>query len=182
MGCVVVIPERVLDWRRIQDGVSLQVQRRKFQSLVGVRSELRDNACISRFMSIPNIGGKFSHGLPTLALMKHAITFSGGVSLQVRRQRFASFDNYLVLMDCPSKRLNSSLKLNTATRKTIVRLNRWLITINLPSSTWIPIRQSAIPLMLIRFLRLKNFQLRLSPNNSNLTFFQKSQNGSSLRT
>jgi hypothetical protein len=134
MGCVVAIPERGLNWRRKQDGVSLQVQRRKFQSLIGVKTELQGHAFINRFMSISKIGSKFSHGLPLLNLRNHAITISGGVSLHVQQQRFADFDNY-PMVNCPLTRSNSSLQLNTATHKPhIVRLkmaNHQLILFNL---------------------------------------------------
>lgn len=74
MGRVVSIPARDFEWWQMEEGVSLQVQRRKFQSLQGILISIEGLNIYHPLHKDIKKGERISHGLPTLNLNCHAIT------------------------------------------------------------------------------------------------------------
>lgn len=170
MGCVVGIPKRESGVRQWEEGASLLERRRKFQSLIGLGIWQGTKALISRSVSVSEIGTAIltrssDPDLVGLCYGCRGWCQSSSTATEIRSGRHVT----LAATSIRHIRHFSHLGSSTANRKTIMRFDRWLLTINLPSSTWMLMYPSAIPQILSRLLQLKSFRGRLSTNNLSLT-------------
>jgi hypothetical protein len=182
MGCLIGIPKRGYGVRLLEEGASLLERRRKFQSLIGLGIRRGTKARFNRSVSVPETKAIIFKTSSDPDLVKPCYVCSGWcqsprAATEIRSGRHVT----ITATSIRHTRSFSYLESNTAIRKNTARLYRWLPTINLLSSTWMPMHPSAIPRMRSRSLGLKSFRSRLSSNNSNLTYFLSRLQSSSLR-
>lgn len=170
MGCVIRIPKRESGLRQLEEGASLLERRRKFQSLIGLGIWQGTKALVSRPASVAEMKTKILAGSSGPDLVKLCYGCRGwcqssSAATEIRSGRYVT----LLATSIRHIRHFSHLGSSTANRKTIMRFDRWLLTINLPFSTWMPMHPSAIPRMPSRLFNLRSLQCRSSSSCLYLT-------------